>query len=58
MIGRPWSDFEIAPRLAAMAQDGFDMQVLIFNNPTFYYVVNAAMGARSAGRTTEPYRES
>ena len=37
-----------------MAQDGFDMQVLIFNNPPFYYVVDAAMGAavsRSHNRT-------
>jgi aminocarboxymuconate-semialdehyde decarboxylase len=43
--GRPKSDFEIAPRLAAMAQDGFDMQVLIPNNSPFYYDVDAAMGA-------------
>ena len=37
-----------------MAQDGFDMQVLIVNNPPFYYVVDAAMGAavnRSHNRT-------
>jgi aminocarboxymuconate-semialdehyde decarboxylase len=43
--GRPKSDFEIEPRLAAMAQDGFDMQVLIPNNSPFYYDVDAAMGA-------------
>ena len=28
-----------------MAQDGFDMQVLIPNNAPFYYDVNGAMGA-------------
>jgi len=43
--GRPKSDFEIEPRLAAMAQDGFDMQVLIPNNSPFYYDVDAEMGA-------------
>ena len=43
--GRPKSDFEIEPRLAAMAQDGFDMQVLIPNNSPFYYDVDATMGA-------------
>ena len=43
--GRPKSDFEIAPRIAAMAADGFDMQVLIPNNSPFYYDVDAAMGA-------------
>jgi aminocarboxymuconate-semialdehyde decarboxylase len=43
--GRPKSDFEIEPRLEAMAQDGFDMQVLIPNNSPFYYDVDAAMGA-------------
>lgn len=43
--GRPKSDFEIEPRLGAMAQDGFDMQVLIPNNSPFYYDVDAAMGA-------------
>src|SRR5215208_1012142 len=43
--GRPKCDFEIAPRLAAMAQDGFDMQVLIPNNSPFYYDIDAAMGA-------------
>ena len=43
--GRPKSDFKIEPRLAAMAQDGFDMQVLIPNNAPFYYDVNAEMGA-------------
>ncbi len=39
------TNFEIEPRLAAMAQDGFDMQVLIPNNSPFYYDVDAAMGA-------------
>lgn len=43
--GRPKSDFEIEPRLAAMAQEGFDMQVLIPNNSPFYYDVDASMGA-------------
>lgn len=43
--GRPKSDFEIEPRLQAMAQDGFDMQVLIPNNSPFYYDVDADMGA-------------
>jgi aminocarboxymuconate-semialdehyde decarboxylase len=43
--GRPKSDFEIEPRLAAMAQDGFDMQVLIPNNSPFYYDVGAELGA-------------
>jgi aminocarboxymuconate-semialdehyde decarboxylase len=43
--GRPKSDYEIEPRLDAMAQDGFDMQVLIPNNAPFYYDVDAAMGA-------------
>lgn len=43
--GRPKSDFEIEPRLAAMAQDGFDIQVLIPNNSPFYYDVDAKMGA-------------
>jgi aminocarboxymuconate-semialdehyde decarboxylase len=43
--GRPKSNFEIEPRLAAMAQDGFDMQVLIPNNAPFYYDVNGEMGA-------------
>jgi len=43
--GRPKSDFEIEPRIKAMAQDGFDMQVLIPNNSPFYYDVDAAMGA-------------
>jgi len=43
--GRPKSDFAIQPRLTAMAQDGFDMQVLIPNNSPFYYDVDAAMGA-------------
>jgi len=43
--GRPKSDFEIEPRIDAMARDGFDMQVLIPNNSPFYYDVDAAMGA-------------
>jgi aminocarboxymuconate-semialdehyde decarboxylase len=43
--GRPKADFEIEPRLDAMAQDGFDMQVLIPNNSPFYYDVDAVMGA-------------
>jgi aminocarboxymuconate-semialdehyde decarboxylase len=43
--GRPKSDFEVEPRIAAMAQDGFDTQVLIPNNSPFYYDVDAAMGA-------------
>ena len=43
--GRPKSDFEIEPRLAAMGQDGFDMQVLIPNNSPFYYDVDASLGA-------------
>jgi aminocarboxymuconate-semialdehyde decarboxylase len=43
--GRPKSDFEIEPRIEAMARDGFDMQVLIPNNSPFYYDVDAAMGA-------------
>jgi aminocarboxymuconate-semialdehyde decarboxylase len=43
--GRPKSDFEVEPRIAAMAKDGFDTQVLIPNNSPFYYDVDAAMGA-------------
>ena len=43
--GRPKADFEIERRLKAMAQDGFDMQVLIPNNSPFYYDVDAEMGA-------------
>jgi aminocarboxymuconate-semialdehyde decarboxylase len=43
--GRPKSNFEIEPRLEAMTQDGFDMQVLIPNNAPFYYDVDAVMGA-------------
>jgi len=46
--GRPKSDFEVEPRLAAMAQDGFDMQVLIPNNSPFYYDVDPEMGANVA----------
>lgn len=42
--GRPKSDFEIEPRIAAMAQDGFDMQVLIPNNAPFYYDGDGEMG--------------
>jgi hypothetical protein len=41
-----------------MAQDGFDMQVLVPNNSPFYYDVDAAMGATtSAAPTTKRYRE-
>lgn len=43
--GRPMSDFEVEPRIVAMAQDGFDAQVLIPNNSPFYYDVDAEMGA-------------
>src|ERR1041384_7419320 len=38
------SDLEVEPRLEAMAEDGFDMQVLIPNNAPFYYDVDGAMG--------------
>src|SRR5581483_3941853 len=60
--GRPQSDFEVEPRLEAMARDGFDAQVLIPNNSPFYYDVDAAMGAavsrsynRAIGRILEKY---
>jgi len=43
--GHSASDLDPAPRVDAMAQDGFDMQVLIPNNAPFYYDVDAAMGA-------------
>ena len=43
--GRPKSDFEVEPRIEAMAQDGFDLQVLIPNNSPFYYDVEPEMGA-------------
>jgi predicted TIM-barrel fold metal-dependent hydrolase len=43
--GRDMSDFLVEPRLDAMAQDGFDMQVLIPNNSPFYYDVDGPMGA-------------
>jgi predicted TIM-barrel fold metal-dependent hydrolase len=43
--GRPKSDFEVEPRLEAMAHDGFDIQVLIPNNSPFYYDVDAELGA-------------
>jgi hypothetical protein len=33
-----------------MAQDGFDMQVLIPNNAPFYYDVDGAMGASVSRR--------
>jgi aminocarboxymuconate-semialdehyde decarboxylase len=39
------SDLDVEPRLRAMAEDGFDMQVLIPNNAPFYYDVDGAMGA-------------
>ncbi len=48
--GRPKSDFEIEPRIAAMAQDGFDMQVLIPNNSPFYYDVDG-----DDGRQRQPF---
>jgi predicted TIM-barrel fold metal-dependent hydrolase len=60
--GRPKSDYEVEPRIAAMAEDGFDMQVLIPNNAPFYYDVDAAMGAnvsraynRAIGRILNHY---
>ena len=43
--GHPASDLDPAPRIEAMAQEGFDMQVLIPNNAPFYYDVDGAMGA-------------
>jgi aminocarboxymuconate-semialdehyde decarboxylase len=43
--GHVASDLDAAPRIDAMAQDGFDMQVLIPNNAPFYYDVDATMGA-------------
>jgi predicted TIM-barrel fold metal-dependent hydrolase len=43
--GHSASDLDPAPRIDAMAQDGFDMQVLIPNNAPFYYDVDGAMGA-------------
>jgi aminocarboxymuconate-semialdehyde decarboxylase len=43
--GHKPSDLEVEPRLEAMAQDGFDMQVLIPNNAPFYYDVDGDMGA-------------
>jgi aminocarboxymuconate-semialdehyde decarboxylase len=43
--GHAPSELEVEPRLEAMAQDGFDMQVLIPNNAPFYYDVDAEMGA-------------
>ena len=43
--GHPASDLDAAPRIEAMARDGFDMQVLIPNNAPFYYDVDGAMGA-------------
>ena len=43
--GHAPSELEVAPRIEAMAQDGFDMQVLIPNNAPFYYDVDGAMGA-------------
>ena len=38
-------ELDVDPRIEAMAQDGFDMQVLIPNNAPFYYDVDGAMGA-------------
>jgi len=43
--GHPPSVFDAAPRIDAMAQDGFDRQVLIPNNAPFYYDVDGQMGA-------------
>ncbi len=43
--GHPPSVFDAAPRIGAMAQDGFDRQVLIPNNAPFYYDVDGQMGA-------------
>ena len=43
--GHSASDLDPAPRIDAMAQEGFDMQVLIPNNAPFYYDVDGAMGA-------------
>jgi aminocarboxymuconate-semialdehyde decarboxylase len=43
--GHAPSELDVEPRLEAMAQDGFDMQVLIPNNAPFYYDVDAQMGA-------------
>ena len=43
--GHPADDLDAAPRIDAMAKDGFDMQVLIPNNAPFYYDVDGAMGA-------------
>ena len=45
LSGHPADDLEAAPRIDAMAKDGFDMQVLIPNNAPFYYDVDGAMGA-------------
>jgi len=38
-------ELDVDPRLAAMAEDGFDMQVLIPNNAPFYYDVDGELGA-------------
>ena len=43
--GHAANEIEVAPRLEAMKQDGFDMQVLIPNNAPFYYDVDGALGA-------------
>ncbi len=43
--GHPAEDLDAAPRIDAMARDGFDMQVLIPNNAPFYYDVDGPMGA-------------
>jgi aminocarboxymuconate-semialdehyde decarboxylase len=38
-------EFEVEPRIEAMAREGFATQVLIPNNAPFYYDVDAALGA-------------
>jgi aminocarboxymuconate-semialdehyde decarboxylase len=43
--GHPAADLDPAPRIEAMAQEGFDMQVLIPNNAPFYYDVDPQLGA-------------
>jgi aminocarboxymuconate-semialdehyde decarboxylase len=43
--GHDPSAFDPEPRIAAMTQDGFNMQVLIPNNSPFYYDVDGRMGA-------------
>lgn len=60
--GHAESELQVEPRLAAMVQDGFDMQVLIPNNAPFYYDVDGVMGAnvsrsfnRAIGRILKRY---